>query len=261
MRLRGGPSVASTTRPLRSAQPSCGWGSRRTAVDHQEHRRRHVDPDRDDRRDDGREHRDRAGGAAADLVGEPWDLAVGVTDVGSATILDALDNPQVFGPHFRGGTWAAWRAFLAALFGLPMDDTMLVLYRHHTGRVSAPGAPFKEAALVVGRRGGKSWVLALVATYLATFRDYTAFLAPGALPLLNSRKIELLDLPRLALQLCGLERRTARGGQDGIDHGPGGYDDGANAAAGALLLAATGRQPLKISGEALARFSSPVGVY
>lgn len=57
------------------------------------------------------------------------------------------------------------------------------------------------------------------------------------LPILNSRKCELLDLPRLGVQLCGLERRTARGGRDTIDHAPGGHDDVANACAGALLRA------------------------
>ena len=58
------------------------------------------------------------------------------------------------------------------------------------------------------------------------------------LPLLNSRRIELLDLPRLHAQLLGLERRVARGGRDSIDHAPGAHDDIANAAAGALVLAA-----------------------
>jgi hypothetical protein len=48
----------------------------------------------------------------------------------------------------------------------------------------------------------------------------------------------LLDHPRLATQLVGLERRTARGGRDSIDHAPGAHDDIANAAAGALVLAA-----------------------
>jgi hypothetical protein len=57
------------------------------------------------------------------------------------------------------------------------------------------------------------------------------------LPLLNSRTIELLDLPRLATQLIGLERRTARSGKDSIDHTPGAHDDVANAVSGALLLA------------------------
>jgi phage terminase large subunit-like protein len=39
--------------------------------------------------------------------------------------------------------------------------------------------PFTEAALCVGRRGGKSRILALIAVYLATFRDYRPYLAPG----------------------------------------------------------------------------------
>jgi hypothetical protein len=60
-----------------------------------------------------------------------------------------------------------------------------------------------------------------------------------ALPALNSGKVELLDHPRLAAQLCGLERRTARGGRDSIDHAPGAHDDVANAALGALLLVMT----------------------
>ena len=94
-------------------------------------------------------------------------------------ILQALDDPALFAPHFRGVTWTPWRAFLAALFALPMDDAQLALYRTHTGRQDAPTVPFKEAALVIGRRGGKSRVLALIATYLATVPDYTPHLAPG----------------------------------------------------------------------------------
>ena len=73
------------------------------------------------------------------------------------------------------------------------------------------------------------------------------------LPLLNSGKVELLDLPRLTAQLCGLERRTARGGRDSIDHAPAAHDDLANAVAGVLLLATKGRGPMRISAEVLAR--------
>ena len=51
--------------------------------------------------------------------------------------------------------------------------------RAHTGRQVEPRRPFTEAALIVGRRGGKSRVLALVAVFLACFRDYGPFLAPG----------------------------------------------------------------------------------
>jgi len=56
------------------------------------------------------------------------------------------------------------------------------------------------------------------------------------LPLLTSGRVELLDQPRLVAEFLGLERRTARGGRDSIDHAPGAHDDLANAAAGALVL-------------------------
>jgi hypothetical protein len=58
------------------------------------------------------------------------------------------------------------------------------------------------------------------------------------LPLMNSRRAELLDNKRLVTQLCSLERRTARGGRDSIDHGQGAHDDLINSAAGAIVLAA-----------------------
>lgn len=72
------------------------------------------------------------------------------------------------------------------------------------------------------------------------------------LPLLNAGRCSILDLPRLASQLIGLERRTARGGKDSIDHAPAAHDDVANAAAGALLLASTVRVGMKINPAALA---------
>jgi hypothetical protein len=66
------------------------------------------------------------------------------------------------------------------------------------------------------------------------------------LPLLNSRKVDLLDHSRLVNQLCSLERRTARGGRDSIDHPPGAHDDLINAAAGALVLAAGKDDPVSL---------------
>jgi hypothetical protein len=57
------------------------------------------------------------------------------------------------------------------------------------------------------------------------------------LPAVNSGLVDLLDHDRLTAQLAGLERRTARGGRDSIDHAPGGHDDLANAACGAIVIA------------------------
>jgi len=65
------------------------------------------------------------------------------------------------------------------------------------------------------------------------------------LPLINSGQVELLDHPRMIAQLVGLERRTARGGRDTVDHGPSpsAKDDIVNAAAGALVAAARPHGP------------------
>lgn len=56
-----------------------------------------------------------------------------------------------------------------------------------------------------------------------------------ALPMLTSRRAELLEDDRLINQICQLERRTVRNGRDSVDHGPGGMDDLANAALGSLV--------------------------
>jgi hypothetical protein len=59
-----------------------------------------------------------------------------------------------------------------------------------------------------------------------------------ALPLFNAGRAQLLDVKRLINQLCSLERRTARGGRDLIDHPqhPGAHDDLANAVCGAFVM-------------------------
>jgi hypothetical protein len=74
------------------------------------------------------------------------------------------------------------------------------------------------------------------------------------LPALNAGRVELLDHPRLAQQLINLERRTSRTGRDSVDHpaGHGAHDDLINAAAGAIVMAATGGGS---AGAAILRFS------
>jgi hypothetical protein len=73
------------------------------------------------------------------------------------------------------------------------------------------------------------------------------------LPLLNSGRVDLLDSPRLIAQLAALERRTARGGRDSVDHAPGAHDDVANAVAGALVLASAATGPMRIAQEVMRR--------
>jgi hypothetical protein len=58
---------------------------------------------------------------------------------------------------------------------------------------------------------------------------------------LNSRRVDLVDNPKLISQLCALERRTTRSGRDSVDHPPGGNDDLANAVAGVATALAADR--------------------
>jgi hypothetical protein len=98
----------------------------------------------------------------------------------AATILDACGDPLLFARWFRDrATWSAWFAFLRALFGLPMSAEDLDLFRRCTSRAEPPADGAREAWLICGRRAGKSFVLALVAVFLATFIDWLPFLAPG----------------------------------------------------------------------------------
>jgi hypothetical protein len=75
------------------------------------------------------------------------------------------------------------------------------------------------------------------------------------LPMLASNRIELLDSKRLRSQLCGLERRTRSGGRDQVGHYPGGHDDLAVAAAGAVVRVS--RLVENFSPEVLARMMFP----
>jgi hypothetical protein len=96
------------------------------------------------------------------------------------TLLEALDDPNLFRAWFRTPeTWKAWRSFLAALFGLPMSDEELATYRACTARQHAPTTQAREAWLICGRRGGKSFMMALIAVFVAAFKEHRQFLAPG----------------------------------------------------------------------------------
>ena len=95
-------------------------------------------------------------------------------------IIQAKADPNLFKPLFRDlTTWESWDVFLKALFGLSMGEPELDLYRAATGREAAPGRPFGESWVVAGRRSGKSFMAALIACYLACFKDYRPHLAPG----------------------------------------------------------------------------------
>ncbi|MFC1580014.1 terminase large subunit domain-containing protein [Thermodesulfobacteriota bacterium] len=98
----------------------------------------------------------------------------------SVTIIEAIRADKLFKPVFRDlETWTAWLTLLKAFFGLPMGDDDLALFKDCTGRKEPSKAGYRELWAVIGRRGGKSFVSAVTAVYLALFHDYARHLAPG----------------------------------------------------------------------------------
>jgi hypothetical protein len=92
---------------------------------------------------------------------------------------------------------------------------------------------------VIGDKFAGTWPVEQFGKFGITYEQSAApksDLYRDLLPLINSGRISLLDHPKLVNQLCGLERRVARGGRDSIDHAPGADDDIANAVAGLAAI-------------------------
>lgn len=110
---------------------------------------------------------------------------------GEFTILDLFDTLPTYRPRpdreedgvFIPGdppdTWVPWRAFLCALFGLPMTERELRHFQECTGRMTPPTRPAREVWVICGRRGRKSSIAALLAVWRACFYDYSGIVAPG----------------------------------------------------------------------------------
>ena len=73
------------------------------------------------------------------------------------TVLQAIDDPNLFGPWFSNRTtWSTWKVFLKALFGLRLKPNEVAVFERITGRASPPRQQAQEAWLVIGRREAKA---------------------------------------------------------------------------------------------------------
>jgi len=177
----------------------------------------------------------------------------------SAEVVDAVTMPGRFELAPMANT--SYVGFVDPSGGSADSFTLAIAHRDHeaTGELDcvrevrppfSPDAVVEEFATllqayrvhrVTGDAYSGQWVRERFAEYGVTYevseRNKSAIYGE-VLPLLNARRVLLLDSPRLRAQLVNLERRTSRAGKDSIDHAPGGHDDLANAASGALVLVA-----------------------
>jgi hypothetical protein len=129
----------------------------------------------------------------------------------------------------------------------PVADRLLVFrppFRPHvvTGEICRALRAFGISECVGDRYAG-GWPIEAFSQYgvryvpceMSKSQLYAAFL-----PLVNSGRVALLDVPEVITEFCGLERRVSRMGaaQDIIDHRQGRHDDQANVIAGACVIAA-----------------------
>ncbi len=96
-------------------------------------------------------------------------------------VIDAWYRKDIFRPLFKNpSTWHAWEVYLRGLFGLPIEGAEdLALFKDCTGFEYTPGEKVRESFVIAGRRSGKSYTSALIAVFLACFKDWTAYLSPG----------------------------------------------------------------------------------
>jgi len=98
------------------------------------------------------------------------------------TIIDAIHSPKLFGalPRFKKlHTWTSWIVVLKAIFGLRMSDDDQVIFKQCTDRESPPPNGAKETYIIVGRRGGKSFVSALIGVFIGCFFSFVEYLTTG----------------------------------------------------------------------------------
>jgi hypothetical protein len=85
----------------------------------------------------------------------------------SISLRKALADPMLLGKVLAGESWLPWRTLLIASMGEALSDDERVIFTQLTGRVQEPLQRVEELEAVVGRRGGKSRAMALLATYIA----------------------------------------------------------------------------------------------
>jgi hypothetical protein len=93
-------------------------------------------------------------------------------------VVDAMNSPPLFGPHFAGASWNVWRAVLKATFAEPMDDAEIATFRSVAER-DPPKRRVAEAVYIVGRGGGKDSVASLIASCIDVNFDPRGKLRPG----------------------------------------------------------------------------------
>jgi hypothetical protein len=101
----------------------------------------------------------------------------------------ALEDTNLFGAVLAGETWSSWRVLLIAAMGEPLTTEERAVFESLTGRPREPAERVDEFWAIIGRRGGKTRAVAVLAAYIAALVDFSDVLAPGeraSLPIMSA---------------------------------------------------------------------------
>lgn len=97
----------------------------------------------------------------------------------AVSLIDALTDPSLFEPWFRGESWSGWRAVVKAMDALPMSDEEIEFFKSIAGGRNPPKHPVREFYAATARRTGKDSIASGVGAYCAAFFDQQDRLRPG----------------------------------------------------------------------------------
>ena len=89
----------------------------------------------------------------------------------------ALDDALLLGGLIDGPSWLPWRSLLLAANGEALTEPERAFFQQLTKRDREPLAPVEEFCGVIGRRGGKSRAISVLASYCAALCDHPALVA------------------------------------------------------------------------------------
>jgi hypothetical protein len=88
-------------------------------------------------------------------------------------------------PDWYGSNWTSWRSFVGTVFAIPFEENEeYQIFRDCTDLVDQPTKKSSRVWMPVGRRGGKSRILAAISVYLGCCYDWSHYLDPGELGVL-----------------------------------------------------------------------------
>jgi hypothetical protein len=97
-----------------------------------------------------------------------------------ANIIEAVTPGGILAPLFpKPETWVSWHVFEKALYGLPINEQEMDVFRFCTGLDQPRPGGYSEAWAICGRRSGKSRTAATVALFEAILGGWETRRAPG----------------------------------------------------------------------------------